>query len=191
LYATTELHLPAAELGHALGCGAVGGLIGSAFTGRISRRIGIGPAFVVSCVCFPAPLLLIPAASGPRPVVLAMIALAEFGSGIGVMLLDICLGAIFQSAVPDPLRARVSGAYRTVNYGMRPLGALTGGFLGTALGLRPTLWLATSGGVLCVLWALPSPLRRLRTSADAAPSGAAGAAAPDIAESPDEAISQP
>ena len=169
LYATTELHVPAAALGLALGCGAVGGLIGSAVTGRISRRIGIGPAFVLSCVLFPAPLLLVPLAGGSRPMVLGMLALAEFGSGLGVMLLDISLGAIFQAAVPDLLRARVSGAYRTVNYGMRPLGALAGGFLGTAFGLRPTLWVASAGGLLCVLWALPSPLRRLRSVEDAAP----------------------
>jgi MFS family permease len=171
LYATTELHIPAAELGLALGCGAVGGLIGSALTGRISRRIGIGPAFILSCVLYPAPLLLVPLAGGSRPLVLVMLGLAEFGSGIGVMLLDISLGAIFQAAIPDQLRARVSGAYRTVNYGMRPLGALTGGFLGSTIGLRPTLWIASAGGILCVLWALPSPLRRLRSIEDAVPAG--------------------
>ena len=39
---------------------------------------------------------------------------------------------------------------------MRPLGALTGGALGTWLGIRPTLWVAAVGGTLGVLWLLPS-----------------------------------
>jgi hypothetical protein len=45
---------------------------------------------------------------------------------------------------------------------MRPLGALTAGLLGSTLGLRPTLWIATVGGALGVLWVLPSPVRRIR-----------------------------
>jgi predicted MFS family arabinose efflux permease len=49
-----------------------------------------------------------------------------------------------------------------VNYGVRPLGALVGGGLGTWIGLRPTLWIASVGAILGVLWLLPSPLPRLR-----------------------------
>ena len=42
-------------------------------------------------------------------------------------------------------------------------GALTGGALGTVLGLRTTLWIAAAGGLLCVLWTLAGPLRHLKT----------------------------
>jgi hypothetical protein len=49
-----------------------------------------------------------------------------------------------------------------VNYGVRPLGALTGGALGTWLGVRETLWLATAGALLGVLWLLGSPVLALR-----------------------------
>jgi len=161
LYATRELHIRPAVLGLVLGAGAIGGLLGSLVTGRITRLIGLGPAFVVGCVLFPAPLLLVPLASGPRIVVLACLFAAEFLAGAGVMLLDISIGAIFAAAIPDRLRSRVSGAYRTVNYGIRPLGALTGGLLGSAIGLRPTLLLASLGGVTCVLWLMRTPVPRL------------------------------
>jgi MFS family permease len=162
LYATRELDVAPGTLGLVLGAGAVGGVIGSLATGAVGRRIGIGPAFAVGCVLFPAPLLLVPLAGGPKPVVLALLFLAEFGSGIGVMMLDISAGSIFAAVIPDRLRARVSGAYMLVNYGVRPLGALAGGGLGTWIGLRETLWLATAGGVLGILWLLPSPVLRLR-----------------------------
>jgi MFS family permease len=88
--------------------------------------------------------------------------LAEFGSGLGVMILDISGAAIKAALVPDRLRARVSGAYMLVNYGVRPLGALTGGWLGTWIGLQTTLWIATVGAIAGVLWLLPSPVVRLR-----------------------------
>ena len=168
LYATRSLDVAPGTLGVVLGAGAVGGVLGSLVTGRVARRIGIGPAFALGCVVFPAPLLLVPLAEGPRWVILGCLFLAEFGSGLGVMMLDISAGAIFAAVIPDRLRSRVSGAYMVVNYGVRPLGALVGGALGSWIGLRETLWIATAGALLGILWLLPSPLLRLHDLPDAA-----------------------
>jgi len=162
LYATKTLGVRPGVLGLVLGAASIGGLIGSLVTGRISRRIGVGPAFVLGCVLFPAPLVLVPLAGGARWTVLGCLFLSEFGSGFGVMVLDITANAIKTALIPDRLRARVAGAYMVVNYGVRPLGALVGGALGTWIGLRPTLWIATVGAIAGVLWLLPSPIPRLR-----------------------------
>jgi MFS family permease len=162
LYAVRELDVSAGTLGLVLGAGAVGGLIGSIVTTRLSRRIGIGPAFLLGSILFPVPLLLVPLATGPLWLILAMLFLAEFGSGLGVMILDISAASIFAALVPPQLRSRVSGAYTLVNYGVRPVGSLIGGFLGTQLGLRPALWIATVGAILGFLWLLPSPIPGMR-----------------------------
>jgi MFS family permease len=162
LYAVRALHVSAGTLGLVLGAGAVGGVIGSLVTTRLGRAIGIGPAFLVGCILFPVPLLLVPLAGGPYPLVLAMLFLAEFGSGLGVMILDISAGSIFAGLVPHRLRSRVSGAYMLVNNGIRPIGALVGGFLGSTLGLRPALWIATVGAIAGFLWLLPSPILKMR-----------------------------
>jgi MFS family permease len=167
LYANRSLHVRPGTLGLVLGVGALGGVLGSLVTGRISRRIGIGPTFVLGCVLFPLPLLLVPLAGGPRWVVLGCLFLAEFGSGFGVMLLDISYGAISAALVPHRLRARASGAFMVVNYGVRPLGAFAGGVLGSAIGVRPTLWIAAAGAIAGFLWLLPSPLPALRTLPEA------------------------
>ena len=172
LYATKELDVEPGTLGLVLGAGAFGGILGSIVTGRIARRIGLGPAFALGCVLFPAPLLLIPLAEGPRWVVLGCLFTAEFGAGLGVMILDISAGALSAAVVPDRLRSRISGAYMVVNYGVRPLGALVGGALGSWIGLRETLWIATAGALLGVLWLLPSPVlgvRDLPENAEGAP----------------------
>ena len=162
LYATKELGVKAGALGLVLGAGAVGGVLGAVFASRIAGRIGVGPAFVLGSALFPAPLVLVPLAGGPRPVVLGCLFLAEFASGFGVMVLDINIGAIKAALVPDRLRARVSGAYMVVNYGVRPIGSLVGGLLGAWIGLRTTLWIGWAGALAGVLWLLPSPLMRLR-----------------------------
>jgi predicted MFS family arabinose efflux permease len=173
LYATTSLDVAPGTLGLVLGAGAVGGVLGAVVTGRVTRRIGVGPAFALGCVVFPAPLLLVPLAEGPQWVILACLFLAEFGSGLGVMMLDISGGAIAYAVVPDRLRSRVSGAYMVVNYGVRPLGALVGGALGSWIGLRETLWVATTGALAGILWLLPSPILRLRELPGAASDEAA------------------
>lgn len=166
LYTTRTLHVAPGELGVVLGAGAVGGLLGSGVTARLARKVGVGPAFIIGCLVFPAPLILVPLAQGPRPAILALLFLAEFGSGFGVMILDITIGSIFAAVIPDALRARVTGAYRMVNYGTRPLGALTGGALGAAIGLRTTLWVAVLGAVSCGLWLLAPSVRRLKSLPD-------------------------
>ena len=165
LYATRVLHVRAGVLGLVLGAGAVGGVLGSAVTRRLAAAVGVGWAYVAGCLLFTAPLLLVPLARGPMPVVLGLLFLAEFGSGFGVMVLDISIGSIFAAVIPDQLRSRVAGAFQAVNYGTRPVGALVGGTLGTLIGLRPTLWIATAGGVAGFLWLLPSPLPRFRMPA--------------------------
>jgi MFS family permease len=112
-------------------------------------------------VLFPAPLLLVPLAGGTKPVVLLMLFTAEFLSGLGVMILDINASTIMTALTPHRVRSRVTGAFQFVNYGIRPLGALVGGALGSTIGLRPTLFAGAVGGLLGVIWLMPSPVPRL------------------------------
>ncbi|HXS66806.1 MAG TPA: MFS transporter [Streptosporangiaceae bacterium] len=158
LYATKSLHVAPGVLGLVLGAGAIGGVLGAAVTKRLADRIGVGRAYTLGCLLFTAPLALVPAAAGPRPVILAMLVAAEFVSGFGVMTLDISIGAIFAAVIPDEMRSRVTGAFQAVNYGTRPLGALAGGLLGTFIGTRPTLWIAAAGATLGFALLLPTPI---------------------------------
>ena len=110
LYATRSLDVRPATLGVVLGAASVGTLLGSFVTARIGRRLGIGPAFLIGCVLFPAPLILVPAAGGPHWLVFACLFTAEFLSGIGLMLLDIMAGTI--SAATMPADAALAGVGR-------------------------------------------------------------------------------
>jgi predicted MFS family arabinose efflux permease len=46
--------------------------------------------------------------------------------------------------------------------GVTPIGALAGGLIGTAIGLRPTMWVAAAGQFAAAGWLLASPMRKLR-----------------------------
>jgi MFS family permease len=170
LYATTELGISPGLLGLVLGAGAVGGLIGAVVASRIGRRIGLGPAYALGCVLFPASLILVPLAGPetPMPLILLLIAASEFGAGLGVMILDINVGAYMQARIPDRLRARAMGAFRFVNYGVRPVGALLGGAMGTAFGVRGALLVATIASLAGCLWLVGSRILSLRELPDAA-----------------------
>jgi MFS family permease len=163
LYAVRSLHVNAGLLGVVIGAGAIGGVLGSALCKGLTSRLGAGMVYVGGCFVFTVPLALVPlAAPGNRALMLVMLFASSFASGFGVMVLDISIATISGVVIPDTLRSRVAGAYQAINYGTRPAGALLGGLLGTALGLRPALWIAVAGGVLGALLLLPTPLSRFR-----------------------------
>lgn len=162
LYATRYLGVGPATIGVVLGVAACSTLLTAAFTGRIAQAIGVGPAFLLGCFLFPAPLLLVPAARGPHWLVVMLILTAEFISGIGLMLLDSLAGALQAALVPPPIRSRVSGAFMVVNYGVRPLGTTLAGILGTTIGVHDTIWIGAGGALLGMAFLLPSPIKDIR-----------------------------
>ena len=163
LYASRTLELPAGAIGLAFGVGAVGGLAGALLASRIARLIGTGRSIAVGAVLFSAPYALVPLAAGPEWAKAAVLAIVEAVGGVAIMVFDINLNALQTAVVHDDLRIRVSGAFSTVNYGIRPLGALVGGALGELLGIGPTLVLAAVGGALSFVWLLGSPILTTRT----------------------------
>ena len=157
LYASRTLGLSAGLIGITLGVGALGALLGAVVAPGIGRRFGLGPTTVLGC-CFQLSFALLPLASGPTWAKAGILGFAEFASGIGVMLFDVSLNSLNALATPHRLRARLAGASRFFNYGTRPFGALLGGILAGAIGVRPMLLLASVGAVLSVVWLLASPI---------------------------------
>lgn len=164
-YAIRQLHLSPAQIGLAFTLGSFGGLLGAVVAARFSRKLGIGRTIAVGAVLYCLPFSALAFAStGTRGVIL--IAVVEAISALGVMLFDINNNAIRTAATQDQLRSRVAGAYSTVNYGTRPLGAVCGGVLGDQIGLRPTLFLAGLGGLLAAGILSRSPIIRIQSIDD-------------------------
>ena len=163
LFASRQLGLSAGAIGLALGIGATGGVLGAVLAGPVTRRLGVGRTICVGAVLFSAPFALLPLAGGPLWLRMGVLGLVEFIAGFGVMLLDVPLNALQTAVTPDAVRSRVTGAFSTVNYGIRPLGAILGGLLGEWIGIGPTMVVAAVGGTLSVLWLVGSPIPGTRT----------------------------
>ncbi|WP_327365180.1 MFS transporter [Streptomyces sp. NBC_01217] len=179
LFASRSLELSAGVIGIAFGIGATGSLLGAVLAPKVSRRFGVGRSIVVGAVLFPAPIAIAATADGPLWLRAGALAAAEFLSGFGVMLFDVNLNSLQAAVIPDGMRSRVAGAYSTINYGIRPVGAIVGGLLATFIGLRPTLLIAAVGGALSLLWLLPSPIPRIRSLAPNSTADIAGDADDD------------
>ncbi|TDD47341.1 MFS transporter [Kribbella antibiotica] len=151
LYAVRELGLSPAAIGLIAVLGSIGPLLAGVITTPISRRFGTTWTTVIAAILLGGELL-IPFATGPKPLVLAMIGLGQLSLGLGVVYLIIIRATMLQHTVDPGLLGRVGSVIRLIEWGPGPLGGLTGGFLGSALGLRPALILMAAGTLTAVPW---------------------------------------
>ena len=63
-----------------------------------------------------------------------------------------------QLSTPDHLLGRVNATLHVIARGVIPFGALAGGLLGDAIGLRPTLFVAAGGIIVSAVWLARSPV---------------------------------
>lgn len=170
LYASRVLDLGAGSIGLAFGIGAIGGIVGAATAGQLSRWLGTGRTIATGAILFTIPFALLPLAEGgPLALRIGVIAAAEFISGFGIMIFDINNNSLQAAVTDDTMRSRVSGAYATVNYGIRPLGALLGGWTAEHIGIPSTIVIASIAGTLAFIWLLKSPVIHVRRVDDLRP----------------------
>ena len=160
LYAVRVLHLSSVALGAAFAVGSVGSIAGALAANRLQKRLGVGPAIVAYAIVFSLAGLLIPLAPRSYPLPVLMAALAIFGFG-GVAY-NITQVSLRQAITPERLQGRMNAAMRWIIWGTIPLGTLTGGAIGQAVGLHAALWVGAIGGVPVFLWVLLSPVRSIR-----------------------------
>jgi MFS family permease len=160
VYVARELDLGPLAIGIMVGLGGFGWLIGALVADRVSRRLGEGPTTIVAAISSGPPLLLIPLA--PQSFPIPFIVLSEVLSGVAIVLFNINAISLMQALTPPRLLGRMNASRRFVVWGTIPLGAIIGGALGTAIGLRPTLFVGAIGASFCFILMLFSPLREIR-----------------------------
>lgn len=169
LYIVRSLGVSAALLGFAFSIGSVGFLLGALLPQRLERRIGIGRTIACGTVVVALSDLLIPLVRGNLVTVTAVLIVAQFCFGLGLTVFNVGQASLRQALVPDAFLGRVGATARMLNATVVPLGALAGGALGQAVGLRETLLLAACGELLAAVWLWWSPVRRIASLSDAAP----------------------
>jgi MFS family permease len=154
LLATQTLHVSARGYGLLLAASAVGSVIGGVVNPVLTRRLGLLPSLVLPAVIDAAAFVGIGLA--PSPIVVAALLAVQ---GFSVTMWNVVTVSLRQRIVPGPILGRVNSVYRMLGWGLMPFGALAGGFVAHAAGLRAPYVVA---GLLCALSTLVAlPLLRL------------------------------
>jgi MFS family permease len=121
----------------------VGSLLGTWLAVPAERRLGRFRILVLSVV-LGAAALAVPVVTANAVLVGASMAL----TGVTIVLWNVITVSLRQRITPDRLLGRMNASYRLVGWGTQPLGALLGGVLAEALGLRATFLVAAGIVVL-------------------------------------------
>jgi predicted MFS family arabinose efflux permease len=164
LYLTRTLGIGPTLLGAILVAGGIGALLGSMVSARVTDRFGIGPALIGSQAVTGFARLLIPLAAGPLPVVVAILAVSELVLGAMRAIFNITQISLRQTVTEPAYQGRVNATIAVLLWAFTPLGALAGGYLGDAIGINATLWIAAGGVLGSTGIAYFSALRTTRTA---------------------------
>ena len=139
---------------------SLGSVLGAAIANWVGRTIGTSRAlWLVSSVTAPFGLLVALTTKGAG---LAFFVLGIVVVSMGVLVYNVTISSFRQAYCPPAILGRVISSMRFVLFGTIPLGALAGGALAGAIGVRDAMWILLAGNCLggLILWA--SPLRTMR-----------------------------
>jgi MFS family permease len=150
LLATQTLHVGTRGYGLLWTAAAVGSVLGGLVNPAITRRLGLLRSLTLAMAAFAATDVGIGLAPD-----FAVAAALMACNGFFVTMWNVVTVTLRQRIVPPELLGRVNSVYRMLGWGLMPLGALAGGFIAHAAGLRAAYIV---GGVLsgvALLAALP------------------------------------
>lgn len=169
--------------GLAMAAGGIGVAVGAMTMGPIARRIGVGRLLIAAVLGATIGLATLALGQTAFVVLIAVTLLPTF-TNVQAASANVAL----QTLAPPTMRGRVVGLYSMVFSALLPVGTVTAGWLGTAVGVRETLLvLAATMAVIALvihrrrpgLGAGISVAHPLGTTAASAPEAARDPAAPE------------
>jgi predicted MFS family arabinose efflux permease len=163
LYLTHQVAVTPFLLSLIFMAGGLGAVCGSLLTPRLAAGFGTGPTLILTQAATGFARLLVPLAMGPLSQAVVILACSQFLLGTVRATFNVTQLSLRQTVIEPATMARVNSTIGFLFWALTPLGALTGGYLGEHLGLRPTLWIAASGVLLSAGFMLFSRLRSQMT----------------------------
>jgi len=162
LYMLRVLGLDVGQVGIVASASAIGGIAAAVLVARLSRALGEGPIIPIAALAFIPAAALTPLASHAGDA--AMVVLVAGGALMyfAVVVFNVGQVSFRQTLCPPELLGRVNASVRFVAWGVIPVGGLLAGWLGTHIGVVPTLWVSVGGAALSTLPVVISPLWRMR-----------------------------
>ena len=145
LFGLRELGLSPLLVGLSVGVGGISNLAGTLLVQRLTQRLGGAGRTMVMAMLVGSltPFLVALAPTGAVPGFLVLV----LAQSLDVIhpLYSVNALTLRQLTTPPHLLGRVNATLHVVERGVIPFGALVGGMLGDAIGLRPTLLVAAAG----------------------------------------------
>jgi predicted MFS family arabinose efflux permease len=144
------LNVAAASFGLLLSAYAVGGVLGGLLTSRLNAILKPAPAVVMLAICHAVawPLIAIAHNGWTAAPLLAVVGAAQ-------TMTTVTNVGLRQLLAPADMLNRVTAAFRTLVNSASPVGAILGGLIASAYGLRAPLY--TAGAVLLVVAIVTAP----------------------------------
>jgi MFS family permease len=161
LFLVHDLGANPTVVGAVVACCGIGGILGALGAIRITRRFGTARGLLLCLLtALPCTVLIPSAFPGPG---LLLAAVGNLVPAAGIVAANVIIAAFRQTYPPPHIRGRVIATGSMASYAADPVGAILAGTLGTALGVRPAIWIM-AGVVLGAAGALmlASPLRGIR-----------------------------
>ena len=162
LYVSRNLGIGPLAFGTMFSVSSIGFLAGAFVSTRVIRWAGAGRALVLGVVVLGLTDMATPLVGGPVIVTTVVLTTAMFFFGIGATIYSVSQVSLRQAYTPLRLQGRMHGMMNTLEVGLVPIGALIGGVMGEAIGLRQTLFIGAAGEMLGIVWLLFTPVWRLR-----------------------------
>ncbi len=147
LYAKEILHFSNTQFGLLLTTEAAGAVLGSMMAARLSQRFGNGIT-LTAAITVSAASFFVPALWAQPVAVAASLAIGGFGG----VVWNVITVSMRQSLIPDALLGRVNSAYRLFGWGTMPIGAISGGLIARAFGLRAPFLVAGVAALVLAAW---------------------------------------
>lgn len=149
LYATRHLGLGPLGYGLLTTVSALGGLVGTALYGPITRRVSLGGVMRIGLVIETATHLALASTSSPW-----LAGAVFFVFGVHAFVWGTTAVTVRQRAVPAALQGRVGSVYSICVYGGLVVGSAVGGRLAQEYGVTAPFWFAFAGSAVFLvgLW---------------------------------------
>jgi MFS family permease len=162
IFAYRELGLSVALVGALFGLGGLGVLLGAVISAPLSKKLGVGPAIVISMAINGPATVLIFLMPSEVPVAAGLFFASVFLTGLSAVVYNVNQVSFRQAITPLEMQGRMNATMRFVVWGTLPVGSLIGGLLASFLPLRTTIGIGAAVATTAFLWVLLSPVRSLR-----------------------------
>lgn len=166
LYLKANLHLEAVSTGFIFAFLGMGSLLGALLSKTLSNILGLGKTTLFSAVLAACGSPFVLLAGGHGSLDITLLCIGQLLFGFGTTTFSINGTALRQYITPPELQGKVNATVRFLTWGIIPIGATLGGYLGEYVGLKETLMISSIGFFIAVSSLFFSRLYHLQSLKD-------------------------